>query len=665
MTLFSRLTLLASKVFPPQDAAGVPARTLDEMAEALARQEQRFQVMADSIPQLAWMARPDGWIFWYNRRWYDYTGTTLEEMQGWGWRAIHHPDHLERVVARFQRSLESGEAWEDTFPMRAKDGQYRWFLSRALPVHGADGRISLWFGTNTDVTEQLAAEAELRASEIRYRSLVERQSDLVLRLNRNGLLTFVNDSTCRILGQSRDALIGGPWKQFVHADTIAATEEAIARAMAPPEHRATVENLMLTVEGPRWFAWEGYGITDETGGFAEVQAVGRDITARKAMEDALAAAKEQAERANLAKSKFLAAAAHDLRQPLQSLFFFSEALHADLATDRGRERLLHLQRGLDALKDLLDSLLDVSRLDAGIVPAQVQDVPMNELLRQLDAAYAPIARGKGLEWRIESCPAHVRTDRNLLARMLRNLVENALRYTRQGGVALACRTEGERLRIAVRDTGIGIPPDHLTMIWDEFHQVGNPERDRTQGLGLGLAIVKRLSELLHHPVDVCSTPGQGSEFSVSVPLAAAVSASAPAAGPAQTDADRLSGAGRFAVVVDDDAIVLMGLKTILEEWGYEVLIAPSTDVMLERLRAVEREPDIIVADYRLREGRIGTEAILALRQRYGREIPAMLLTGEIGPEAQRDADSHGFGLLHKPVGPRQLVAALNRQMAVV
>jgi signal transduction histidine kinase/CheY-like chemotaxis protein len=438
--------------------------------------------------------------------------------------------------------------------------------------------------------------------------------------------------------------------------------EAITRALQPPERRATVENLLLTVDGPRWYAWDGYGIVDETGGFAEVQAVGRDITLRKAMEDDIAAAKEEAERANLAKSKFLAAAAHDLRQPLQSLFFFAEALHADLSTERSRDKLLHLQRGLDALKELLDSLLDVSRLDAGIIKPEVEEFPLTDLLDHLRTAYAPIAAGKGVEWRVADCPMRVRSDRNLLGRMLRNLIENALRYTERGGIAVTCKSQEGTLLIAVEDTGIGIPPDHVGLIWQEFHQVGNPERDRAQGLGLGLAIVKRLAELLGHPVNVRSAAGRGSVFTVEVPLVATDRIDPPVAAPPSGAADPGSGAGRFAVVVDDDAIVLMGLRSMLEEWGYEVLIAPSTDTMVERLRGISRVPDVIVADYRLRQGRTGTEAILKLRELYGTPIPGMILTGEIGPEAQRDAASHGFGLIHKPVTPRQLIAALERQL---
>lgn len=502
-------------------------------AEALLKDsEHRFRTLADSIPQLAWMARPDGTIFWFNRRWYDYTGTTPETAAGWGWSALLHPDHAARIVERFRRSLDAGEPWEDSFALRGRDGGWRRFLSRALPVRDGGGNVMLWFGTNTDVTEQHAAEEALRR------------------------------------------------------------------------------------------------------------------------------AKEEAEQTARSKSRFLASASHDLRQPMQSIFLFAGALHEHVQGEKGQAVLGHLERGLDALKSLLDSLLDVSRLDAGVVRPTVEDFPIALLLDHIAAGYAPVARGKGLYWRMAGCPAHVRSDRVLLGRMIRNLVENAVRYTGQGSIAIDCDVAGDRLRISVKDTGIGIPPDQRECIFDEFHQIGNPERDRTQGLGLGLAIVQRIGRLLDHPVSVHSEPGRGSVFSIEVPLGQAralVERNPAAAAPA-------AGGDLFAVVVDDDAIVLLGLQAILKEWGYTVLIAGSGEQAVEKLRAGSRTPDIVIADYRLRDGKVGTEAIVAIRALYGTEIPAILVTGETGPECQRDAAAHGLGLMHKPVTPRQLSSAMRRHL---
>ena len=370
------------------------------------------------------------------------------------------------------------------------------------------------------------------------------------------------------------------------------------------------------------------------------------------------AARLSAEQANVAKTRFLAAASHDLRQPLQSLFLFSSALGAQVQGDKAKRTLVMLERGLETLKALLDSLLDVSRLDAGVIEPEIATFPLGNLLLEMHEAYAPVAASQGLELIAGSgCDVAVRSDPNLLGRVLRNYVENALRYTEHGQIRLECCITGGAVRIEVHDTGIGIPDDQQARIFEEFHQVGNPERDRGQGLGLGLAIVKRIAHLLGHPITLASTPGRGSVFSVEVPIETGHVAVPPRpARPAPANDER----PRFAVLVDDDAIVLLGLQAMFGEWGYDVLIAGSTDQVMEKLEVLGRRPDIVVADYRLREGRVGTEAILRIRERFGRTIPGIILTGETGPECHHDAAAHGFHVAHKPVTPGQLQSTVNR-----
>ncbi|PWC45856.1 hypothetical protein TSO221_15715 [Azospirillum sp. TSO22-1] len=377
------------------------------------------------------------------------------------------------------------------------------------------------------------------------------------------------------------------------------------------------------------------------------------------MEDAVRQAKEDAEKAALSKSKFLAAASHDLRQPMQALLLFAGTLENHVHDERGRASLRHLQRGLDALKDLLDSLLDVSRLDAGVIQPVMREFPIAEVLDEVDASYAAVCRGMGLDWRVAPCGVTIRSDPTLLRRVLRNLIENAVRFTRDGFIHVECRCDDRHLRIAVRDSGIGIPADEIERIFDEFHQIGNSERDRQQGLGLGLAIVRRIADLLGFQVTVASEPGRGTVFAFEVPLGDAqpvISSDVPRAVPGDCD--------RFALVIDDDAMVLMALETMLRTWGYEVLASGSADEALDRLRDIGRSPDLLVADYRLRDGSVGTEAVLRIRERFGRDIPGILLTGELGPECQRDAAAHGLHVVYKPVTPRQLSQVLEERTKV-
>ncbi|PWC51592.1 hypothetical protein TSA6c_13200 [Azospirillum sp. TSA6c] len=378
-------------------------------------------------------------------------------------------------------------------------------------------------------------------------------------------------------------------------------------------------------------------------------------------------ARETAEEAGRSKSRFLAAASHDLRQPMQSILLFAEVLRPHLGEGPGLDALGRLQHGLEILKGLLDGLLDISRLDAGIVAPQFEEFRVSDLLRSLDDAYAPVAHEKGLDWQVHPCHAAIRSDRVLLGRMLRNLVENAIRYTDSGGISVDCSVAADRLLIGVHDTGRGIPADQIDRVFEELYQVDNPERDRNQGLGLGLAIVRRLSDLLDHPVTVHSHPGQGSLFSIAVPLAAEACASAAPSGEAapveMAPAPPEREDRRLAVVVDDDPIVLAGMESLLHAWKFDVITADSSDLAMERLTLDGRRPDILVVDYRLRDKRIGTEAILRIWDMHDADIPGLIVTGEIGTEPQNDALTHGFDLLHKPVTPRSLAAALGRHLA--
>ncbi|MCW2243556.1 ATP-binding response regulator [Azospirillum canadense] len=360
-----------------------------------------------------------------------------------------------------------------------------------------------------------------------------------------------------------------------------------------------------------------------------------------------------------AKTRFFAAANHDLRQPMQSMFFFVEVLRSHVPSEKGRDAVGMLERSLEALKGLLDSMLDVSRLDAGVVTPQIEDFVVKPVLDHAGAEYVPLAAAKGLELQVVSDgEVAVRSDRVLLGRMVRNLVENAIRYTEAGSITIRCFVAEGHACIEVRDTGIGIPREHLTRIFEEFFQVGNPERDRQQGLGLGLSIVRRLSQLLDHPVAVESEPGKGSRFRITVPLGEAVAEHAILS----VSAIKGGGQGRMAVLVDDDVAVLKGLQTLLQNWGYETLAATSTEQALELLQTSGRRPDIVIADYRLREGKIGSEAIVRVRKLMGPAVPGILLTGEMDGDLRRKAAAQAIEVVVKPVLPGELHSVLNRYL---
>jgi PAS domain S-box-containing protein len=393
-------------------------------------------------------------------------------------------------------------------------------LGRREPVR-IDGIQLRDFAVVGEALQQAGAalrdrEDALRASEERYRGLVESQLDLVMRFGAGGAFTFVNETVCRVLGRPRGDLLGRSWREVIHPDDIAIAAEAIGRAMASPDHRAAVTCRLLTDTGPRWFAWEGVALVDETGSADELQAVGRDVTEQIAAEAELKAAKAAAEAATLAKSKFLAAASHDLRQPFQAMRLFYEVLYRQLDVPR-RAIADKLEEAMGAGEQLLTALLDVSTLDAGTVRVTIDTFPASEVILAVAAECEPQASAAGLRLRWVPSAALVRSDRVLLTRMVRNLVLNAIRYTREGAVLVGCRRHGGEVRIEIWDTGIGIPEDQLDLIFDDFYQVGNKSRDRAKGLGLGLSVVARTGRLLGHGIGVRSRVGGGSCFSIALP----------------------------------------------------------------------------------------------------------------------------------------------------
>lgn len=363
--------------------------------------------------------------------------------------------------------------------------------------------------------------------------------------------------------------------------------------------------------------------------------------------------KEEAETATLAKSRFLAAASHDLRQPTHALGMFVARL-AQLPHDAQTNQLIgNLEASVQAMQDLLDGLLDISRLEAKAVQVQLRPFALADLFDQLQHGLTISAVEKGLLLRVRPTDVWVMSDPALLHRILLNLVVNALRYTRQGSVLLACRVaaDGQHVRIEVWDSGIGIAPEHHEAIFKEFYQVGNTERDRGKGLGLGLNIVERTAQLLGHRLQMHSTLGVGSRFSLLVPLVPLGAAMAvPVPQPVET-LNKL--AGLVVLVVEDDALAREGLVSLLESWGYVVGVADGLSAALSQLEA-GLIPDVIVSDYRLRDDENGIETIRQLRTKAGWLIPACLMSGDTDAGLMQAATEASLTLLHKPVRPAKL-----------
>ena len=367
---------------------------------------------------------------------------------------------------------------------------------------------------------------------------------------------------------------------------------------------------------------------------------------------------ELVEQAMIAKSNFLAAASHDLRQPVHAIALFAGALR-ELPLSAAAQRLTgQIENSVVALDGLFAALLDISRLDAHSVEVRRSAFAISPLVARIVQDFTPEAAAKGVHISYVASRARVYADPILLERILRNLVSNAVRYTSEGQVLVGCRRRRQGVEVQVCDTGLGIAPAHRDLIFKEYFQLNNPERDRQKGLGLGLAIVQRLVRLLEAPLTLRSQPGRGSCFGVLVPLAGAVPFDAPQ--PAALPTPRGSG---LIVIVDDEAPILTGMTTLLQSWGFQVAGAGSGEAAVAQLAQLPVRPDLVISDHWLRGGETGFDVIDRVRVEYNDDIPAILISGDTGPALLAEAEAAGVVLLHKPTHHGKLRAAIAHSLA--
>jgi two-component system CheB/CheR fusion protein len=389
-----------------------------------------------------------------------------------------------------------------------------------------------------------------------------------------------------------------------------------------------------------------------------------DVTERRRTADALTAAKRQAELASIAKSRFLAAASHDLRQPLQTLALLQGLLAKKVEGDKAQSLVGRIDEALSAMTGMLNTLLDINQIEVGAVKAETADISVNELFDRLRDELTYHAQAAGLALRVLPCALFIRSDPRLLEQMIRNLLSNALKYTQRGKVLVGCRRRGGKLRIEIWDTGIGIPVSELQTIFEEYHQLDNAARQRSHGLGLGLSIVKSLGELLGHRIRVRSLQGKGSVFSIEVPLSPRGAGLAPARGSGAADAPaHLAPRSGTILIVEDDPEVRENLELFLKEEGYDAATAVDGPAALELAVRRTIRPDLVLADYNLPGGMNGIQVCQKLRQELSRPIPFIILTGDISTQALREIALHDCVQFNKPVKLRELTHAIEKLLA--
>ena len=488
-----------------------------------------------------------------------------------------------------------------------------------------------------------------------FRNILESAPDAMVIIDHLGLITVVNEQAERMFGYTRAELLGQEVDMLVpesirdrhisHRAAYAAKPALRPMGADYELHGQRKDGSVFPVEislSP---------FTSASGNF--ISSVIRDVTSRKQMEAELIEARQAAERANKANTAFLAAASHDLRQPVQALSLLNGALRRTVKEPLAQEMVESQQNSLDAMTNLLNSLLDISRLDAGKVEPEFEEFRLQRLVDRLFSEFSRQAMHKGLSFESETCESViVRSDPNLLSEIIQNFVSNAIHYTDKGSVALRCRVAEEAVWVDVVDTGIGIDSAHFEEIFQEFRQIKTPGMEK-EGFGLGLAIVKRLAELLDHDIAVDSALGNGSTFSVRLPMVQHRQLQGDAESPsASKESPGVSG---LIILIEDDVNVANAWGLLLEAEGFQVATARSAIEARAVIKHVQTPPDLIISDFHLQDGSTGVEAVAMIRKEFSRNIPAFIVTGDTTKMVKDAKSTDNCIIMNKPVNTDRLL----------
>lgn len=531
---------------------------------------------------------------------------------------------------------------------RHKDGRSFRVEIALNPIETDDGLL---------VTSTIRPVTAADESETYFRHLLESAPDAMIIIDEHGKIAILNGQAEQMFGYERHDILGKPIEVLLPERLRRQHEFHRTTFLARPKLRPMGEGLDLVAkrrDGSE-FTVEISLSPVQAGGQKFVSSVIRDVSERKRMEEDIIAARQEAERANKANSAFLAAASHDLRQPVQALSLLNGALRRTVKNERALEMIDHQQRSLTAMTNLLNSLLDISRLDAGAVSPELEEFPILRLIARLSDESARQAQHKGLEFSSSSSDAFVRSDPNLLAEIIQNLVANAIRYTEKGRVELRCVDQHDFCRVEVIDTGIGIGADQLDQIFSEFHQCKSPGASK-EGFGLGLAIVKRLAELLQVEIGVVSEPGKGSCFSVTIP------AIAGHVGPGEKEIDdettrKAATPSGVVVLIEDDVNVANAWGLLLEAEGFRVAMAASATESAALVRHLDEPPVLVISDFHLLDGSTGAEAVRNIREFFDEQIPAFIVSGDTSKVVKESRLLDNCTLMSKPIDTKRLLSA--------
>jgi PAS domain S-box-containing protein len=533
-----------------------------------------------------------------------------------------------------------------------KDGSEFWNEVTVAPVRDGGGNTTNFVGFQKDVSERFKIEAALSQS----RAFLESAPDAMIISNEAGEIKMANTEAIKLFGYSHEELAelniselsAVPFRGIVKA-----RRRAIINGTPAEEPSSGLELMGLTKSGEEILIDVRLSLVTTDDGVLFSSSV-RDASTRAETERLLTKSKERSEDATKTKSRFLAAASHDLRQPLQSISMYMSLLELQKEMpDEAKELCGEAGKSLGVMSRLLDTLLDISKLDAGSITPEKRDLSIRDILDNIVASSQPQADKKGLSIICEPCDQMVHTDPVLLERIIGNFVTNAVRYTNEGHVAIICTLRDKDMLIDINDTGIGMPADKLDTVFEEYYQLDNPARERKRGLGLGLSIAKLISKLLDHPLKVSSELGVGSTFSVLVPLGT----NKPTSVPISISSSETSQQEAVILLVDDDDDVIRSIARLLRAFNLEVHTALNGDEALAKI-SNGLSPDFLISDFRL-PLYDGIELVQRVRAALGWEVPTVMVTGDTSSSKIRAARLSNFNVLDKPFDAKELLEIIN------
>lgn len=573
------------------------------------------------------------------------------------WQNLLHPADRQAASDRVSAAVRNRTALYNEYRMVLPNGETKWIVAIGNTNHDPDTGTDRMSGLCIDITAQKEALQRARHNELRYQALIQQAADALIVHDFDGRIVEVNQQTCDALGYSREELL-----QMNLTDVVSGLNLDQSRqfwSQLEPGKPSSITSAHKRRDGST-FPVEVRFASLEIDGEQLVMALASNISARIQAETRLLDSMRQLEEKELAKTRFLAAAGHDLRQPIAAASLFVDTLKYTSPTQHQSELIAKLEQSMKVFSGLLDRLLDISKFDAGLIKPRIVSLNLAELFNWLEQNFAESARNKGLRLHF-FYPKHrtlvARTDIGLLQSVLMNLVSNAIKFTARGGVLVSARPRGDKVLLQVWDTGIGIPEVYLPHIFDEFYQVANPHRSRTGGLGLGLSICRRSMSVLEGEIDCCSRTGHGSVFALTLPLNGELPAE-----PAPDDApdevvDELWANGKRIVVVEDDSLVAAGMVNMLHEQGAKVRHFHNAEEALQHDDIADA--DYFIVDYALGGKLNGFLLLEALQYRQHTLLHAVILTGETSAQFIRSVADSPWPVLHKPVSYAKLVASLN------